>query len=131
WTDSRPVPEQVARMNGQGFLAVSAEEGALRVSAHFALEIISGKTKDVSFKLPESVVVYEVKGEGVSDWRAVSAEGAQGRKLEVYLDQPRHGTLDIDVAYDILVKKADLEAAEGIAVPALVPENVHRYQGVL
>ena len=54
WTDSRPVPEQNIRMNGEGYYAVAAEEGGLRVTAQFEFDVISGKAREATFRWPEA-----------------------------------------------------------------------------
>jgi hypothetical protein len=131
WTDSRPVPEQNIRMNGDGWYAVSAEEGGLRVASHFAFDVISGKAREIGFVVPESVVIYQVTGDGVADWRTFTDDESGQRRLQVYLDRPRHGAYELDVSYDSLVRQDDPARAAGVPIPLVQPSPVHRYQGVV
>ncbi|MEM7246524.1 MAG: hypothetical protein AAF533_14325 [Acidobacteriota bacterium] len=131
WTDSRPVPEQNVRMNAESYYMVSADRGGLRVAARFKFNVISGKATQIAFAIPDEVVIYEVAGDGVSDWRTSVAEDGEGRQLSVYLDKPRHGSYSLEVSYDSLLRRDDLTATAGIAVPVIEPSPVHRVQGFL
>lgn len=142
WTDSRPVPDQNIRMNAEGHHAITAEEGGLRVAARHAFDVISGKAREIGFVVPTDVVIYEVTGDGVADWRTFTADDAttgEGdeaagalpgeRRLQVYFDEPRHGEVVIEVAYDLLLDPRRAEASP-VEIPLLEPSPVHRYQRV-
>ncbi len=131
WTDSRPVPEQDVRMNAESYWLVSAERAGLRVSGRYRFDVISGKAGRLLFKMPDEVVIYEVSGEGVADWRTSRDEETGERTLSVYLDRPRHGEYELQVAYDSLLSPEEIAAEEGVAVPLVVPMPVHRLQGVV
>jgi len=131
WTDSRPVPEQDVRMNAETYWLVSAERAGLRVSGHYRFDIISGKAGRLLFKMPEQVVIYEVTGEGVADWRTSRDAETGERTLSVYLDHPRHGDYELQVAYDSLLRPEEIAADAGVVVPLVEPMPVHRLQGVV
>ncbi|MFC1850895.1 hypothetical protein ACFL27_11935 [candidate division CSSED10-310 bacterium] len=131
WSDSRPVPEQMVRMNGEGYYAVQAEEGVLRINASFIFDIISGKTREIGLNLPDNVVVYQVVGDGITDWRTFTKDKDKKRFLTVYFDQLRHGQYKLLVTYDMLVAKADRQREKDITIPLIQPQPVHRYQGTV
>lgn len=131
WSDSRPVPEQMVRMNGEGYYAISAEEGVLRINSNFFFDIISGKTSEITMKLPDNVVIYQVIGDGITDWRTFSKDKENQRFLSTYFDQPRHGKYQLQIVYDKLIPKSDSKQGQEISIPIIEPQPVHRYQGTV
>ena len=130
WSDSRPVPEQLVRTNGEGYYAVTADEGVLRINSFFYFEVISGKTRQLSFHVPDNVVIYQVVGDGVADWRTTKGEGGS-RSLQVYLDKPRHGKYQLRITYDQLIPKSVKKQVAGVSIPIMQPDPIHRYQGTI
>jgi len=118
-------------MNSEGYYAVTAEEGVLRINATYVFDIISGKTSDITLALPEKVVVYQVVGEGITDWRTFHRDKERRRFLNIYFDQPRHGKYKLHVTYDELIPKLNARQGQDISIPLLQPEPVHRYQGTV
>lgn len=83
---------------------VSAETGVLRLSSLFVFDISQGKMRDLSFALPKTLNVTQVRGAFIRDWSIV--EGDEAKTLNVSLTRSQ-------------VKQYALEVLAEMPVPAL------------
>jgi hypothetical protein len=129
WSESIPeVAKEKLRANAEVYHLVRAEEGVLQVQAWVAYQVTRGSTNTVSAELPSTVVVNQVLGAGVTDWRVTKTP--KGQTLNVYLDRDLKGDYRYQVLYELLIGSKLPEDAP-VEIPVLVPGEVHRQRGML
>src|SRR5690606_19589518 len=128
WSEALPpdVRHQL-RANAEVYHVVRAEEGVLHVAAHVEVEVTRGATNRFVLAVPAGVIVNQVRGEGVSDWRMADEAGA--RRLTVFLDRDVTDGYRLEVDYERLFPPNADEAARALDVPLLRVEEVHRQRG--
>lgn len=133
WTDA--VPEDLRgelRANASLYHAVHAEEGVLHARGTVVYEITHGETNRLALEIPEGAQVNRIwaPAGGVSDWVVAETEGAERKRIDVFLERPVSGEVLLEVAYEKLLG-IGTDSAEAIAVPLLSAEQVHRQRGMV
>jgi len=130
WSEALPeAAHEKLRANAEIFHVARAEEGVLQVQAILAYQVTRGASNVLTAKLPSTVVVNRVTGDGVKDWRAARAKGG-AQVLTVYLDREIKGEYRARVDYELLLG-AGGEAKTPVTLPLLTPQDVHRHRGMV
>jgi hypothetical protein len=129
WSEALPeAAEEKLRANAEVYHVVRADEGVVQIRALVAFQTTRGVTNILEAALPAGVVVNQVSGEGVTDWRVFKKQNRQ--LLTVYLDRDLKGDYRYRIDYELLIgSKGDQKTPVGI--PLVVPGQVHRQRGML
>jgi hypothetical protein len=133
WVDA--VPEDLrarVRANASLYHAVHAEEGVLHGLAIVVYEITHGETSLLELEVPLDTQVNRISAAsgGVSDWAVSSAEEAERKKIDVFLDRAVKGELRLEVSYERVLGSSE-DAKRAFPVPLLRAVDVHRQHGML
>lgn len=128
WTEERPEPEKIVRINSETYQLVSISEGVLRSKVHVRYEILRGKTKELNIEIPESIVLYKVTGGQVEDWRTFAATTDAPRQVQITLSQEVQGTYSLVLELEQVISK---QAGSALNVPVVRPRGAFRETGVV
>ncbi|QNN22960.1 hypothetical protein HED60_12005 [Planctomycetales bacterium ZRK34] len=72
--------------------------GALRLDSVFSFGIAQGKLDELSFDVPASLSVTQVRGRDIRDWKLGEGDAANNaRRLTVQLSRPQTGSYDLQI----------------------------------
>ncbi|MFT7626124.1 MAG: hypothetical protein ACI9WU_005317 [Myxococcota bacterium] len=128
WTESRPEPEKLVRVNTETYQLISVEEGVVRSKVQIRYEILRGSIRELQIGIPDGVVLYKVSGDGVDDWRTFAAEDGKPRRVEVTLGRERSGSYHLTLELEQVVAKTE---GAPLAVPVIRPLSAFRETGVV
>jgi len=129
WSPAVPdAASEELRATAELYHVAAAQEGVLQVKAHLALAVSRGGAHLLRARIPAGVVVTEVLGEGVVDWRV--APGEPGSTLTVFFDRELSGEHRLAVRYERLVDTTT-STPSALAVPLLHLQDVQRQRGML
>lgn len=129
WSEALPeAAQEKLRANAEVYHVVRADEGVVQIAARVAFQVTRGATNVLQAALPAGVVVNQVFGEGVTDWRVRKQQGRQ--LLTVYLDRDLKGDYRYRIDYELLIgSQGDREVP--VELPLVVLGQVHRQRGML
>ncbi len=133
WSDAVPEDLQTrVRANASLFHTLHAEEGVLHGRALAVWEITHGETSQLVLDIPGTAQVNRIVAPagGISDWAVVSADGAERKRINVFLDRAVSGEFVLDIYYEQLLGNRAAET-DPIDVPLLSAIDVHRQRGML
>jgi len=129
WSEALPeVAMEKLRANAEVYHVVRADEGVVQISALVAFQTTRGATNLLEAALPAGVVVNQVTGEGVTDWRVTRKQNRQ--MLTVYLDRDLKGDYRCQFDYELLIGAKSGEKTP-VEIPLVVLGQVHRQRGML
>ena len=129
WTEKRPAPEKLVRINTQTYQLVSVQEGVMRSKVQIDYEILRGKTKELAIQIPEGVVLYKVTGDTVEDWRTFAkTDDGQPRQVRITLGNERTGSYRLSLELEQVIPKKEGAA---LAIPVIRPMSAFRETGVV
>ena len=128
WTESRPAPEKLVRVNTEVYQLVSIQEGVIRSQVHVQYEILRGKVKELRIQIPDDAVLYKVVGEGIEDWRTFAPADGEPRRVQVTLGRETEGRYDLVLDLEKVVPKT--EDAD-LTIPVVRTLGAFRETGVV
>lgn len=128
WTEARPAPEQLERINAETIQLVTIQEGVVRSKVHIRYEVLRGKVKELPVEIPEDAVLYKVTGDTIEDWRTFAKTDDAPRQVRIMLGREQEGTYALELELEAVIAKGE---GSPVAVPVVRPLGVFREVGVV
>lgn len=128
WTEARPAPEQLERINAETIQLVTIQEGVVRSKVHIRYEVLRGKVKELPVQIPEDAVLYKVTGDSIEDWRTFAKTDDAPRQVRIMLGREQEGAYALELELEAVIAKGEGSAVD---VPVVRPLGVFREVGVV
>ncbi len=126
WIGEIPMVKVKTRAHLSETHILSVREGVVRIDSWMDINVIRGGTDHFDFRFQPGVVIINVKGRGVRDWRTSRAPDGSVR-LGVYLDRKVTGNLLLETGAEILPDRI----IDGHPVNLLSASGFERQSGVI
>ncbi len=103
----------------------TASAGALRVDTLFVFDISQGKMKEVSFSIPKSLSVTQVRGAYIRDWRVATKGQAKTKTLKVVLARPQTKQYAVQIQSEMALTDFPVD----LDMPVIAPQGGIRSSG--
>ena len=117
------VTSQTPRLYLEQKTLVGVGEGLLACSSALQYTILHTSVDTLLFTLPSEVVLLDVKGVGLRDWKVVEEEGKH--KVTVSLNYKASGSITLYVDYELPIRDGNAR----VRIPELKVEGVERVKG--
>lgn len=117
------VTSQTPRLYVEQKTLVGVGEGLLACSTALQYTILHTSVDNLMFTLPPEVVILDVKGVGLRDWKVVDVEGRH--QVSVSLNYKASGSVTLYVDYELPIRDGNAR----VRVPELKVEGVERVKG--
>ena len=128
WTEARPAPEQLDRINAETIQLVTIQEGVVRSEIHIDYEVLRGKVKELPVEIPEDAVLYKVAGDTIEDWRTFAKTDDAPRQVRIMLGTEQQGKYSLVLDLESVIQKGE---GTPVTVPIVRPLGVFREVGVV
>lgn len=128
WTEARPAPEQLERINAETIQVVTIQEGVVRSKVHIRYEVLRGKVKEFPVQIPEDAVLYKVTGDAIEDWRTFAHTDDAPRQVRIMLGREQEGAYALELELESVIAKSE---GSPVDVPVVRPLGVFREVGVI
>lgn|GEM_PF-449659 len=107
-------------LTGEANTIATVGAGVLRLDTLFAFDIAQGKLTELTFTVPSTLSVTQVRGRHIRDWRIKADDDANAQKLTVILNRPQAQTYGLQILSEMTLPTFPAE----IDLPAIEPEEV-------
>ncbi len=128
WTESRAAPEDALSVNTETYQLLTLQEAVLRTKVQIRYDVIRGKTKELAVAVPDGLVPYKVRGEGIEDWHTFPEADGAPRQIRVTLGRELVGSYLLELELEAQVPR---EEGAALALPLLRPLGAYRESGVV
>lgn len=127
WTPAQIREAAQGIVHVESVTALYLGDAGLRLNASYKYTVRQGVMSDVSYSLPQRLLVRQIAGLDLGGWE-IAGEGAE-RTLKVFLRRPVNDTTAIQ--FDLYQAQAFTEQTQPVAMPQLVPLAVTRETGTI
>ncbi len=106
-------------------LTVDEERFASSINLNYRIQ--NTELRELSYSIPSSMMITQVEGAGIYDWKVSNATSSETRVLSVMFKNPRQGTVNIKIGFESEIANMKVPAV----IPWITPLGVTEFKGYI